>query len=52
MARSPYLSKSRFKIALECMTQLYYTGKKEEYSDTNLDDSFLKSLAEGGQDKH
>ena len=48
MARSPYLSKSRFKIALECMTQLYYTGKKEEYSDQNLDDSFLQALADGG----
>jgi len=43
-----YLSKSRFKLALECMTKMYHTGKKKEYADQNNDDPFLKALAEGG----
>lgn len=42
-----YLTKSRFKLALECMTKLYYT-KKEDYADESLDDPFLEALAEGG----
>ena len=42
-----YLTKSRFKMALECPTKLFYTGKKE-YKDTKLDDGFLMALAEGG----
>lgn len=43
-----YLTKSRFKIAHECETKLFYTNKKTEYADKSLEDSFLKSLAEGG----
>jgi hypothetical protein len=43
-----YLTKSRFKIGLECVTKLYYTGKKHEYADQKLDDKFLQTLAEGG----
>lgn len=42
-----YLTKSRFKLAEECPTKLYYTGKKE-YADKKLADSFLAALAEGG----
>ncbi len=42
-----YLTKSRFKLALECPTKLFYTGKKE-YKDTKLEDGFLMALAEGG----
>jgi hypothetical protein len=42
-----YLTKSRFKLALECPTKLYYTRKKE-YPDSKQDDSFLEALAEGG----
>jgi hypothetical protein len=42
------LTKSRFKLALECITKLFYTGKKEEYADQNLDDDFLMALAKGG----
>lgn len=42
-----YLTKSRFKIGLECPTKLFYT-KKEEYFDSKLEDDFLQSLAEGG----
>lgn len=43
-----YLTKSRFKLALECVSKLYYTGKKDEYADQNLNDPFLLALAEGG----
>lgn len=43
-----YLSKSRFKEALECLTKLYYTGKKNEYADTQVDNPFLEALAKGG----
>ncbi|MDP3387106.1 MAG: DUF2779 domain-containing protein [Eubacteriales bacterium] len=42
-----YLTKSRFKLALECPTKLYYTGKKE-YANQNLEDPFLAALADGG----
>ncbi|HEX5654940.1 MAG TPA: hypothetical protein VFX58_17815, partial [Chitinophagaceae bacterium] len=43
-----YLTKSRYKLALECPTKLYYTGKKSLYYDTKVDNEFLKALAEGG----
>ncbi|MEB0114468.1 DUF2779 domain-containing protein [Variovorax sp. RTB1] len=42
-----YLTKSRFKLALECPTKLFYTGKAD-YQNNSLDDSFLQALAEGG----
>lgn len=42
-----YLTKSRFKLALECPTKLYYTGKKQ-YANQNLEDPFLAALADGG----
>lgn len=41
------LSKSRFKLGLECPNKLYYTNKKE-YENTKLSDPFLEALAEGG----
>lgn len=44
---SRYLSKSRFKIALECPTKLDYVGKPD-YVDTKKSNEFLKALAEGG----
>jgi len=47
MKNPRYLTKSRFKLALGCETKLFYTNKKE-YSDQDIDDSFLMSLAEGG----
>src|SRR6201986_175476 len=47
-SRPRYLTKSRFKLALECPTKLYYTGKKNIYYDGKLDNEFLKALAEGG----
>ena len=42
-----YLTKSRFKLALDCPTKLYYTRKKE-YEDSSETDSFLQGLAQGG----
>lgn len=42
-----YLTKSRFKLALECETKLFYTNKKE-YFNANAEDPFLEALAEGG----
>ena len=47
MSKPRYLTKSRFKIALECPAKLYYTGKNE-YANTMSTDEFLKALAEGG----
>lgn len=48
MSEAPrYLTKSRFKQALECPTKLYYTGKSE-YLNNSLENSFLAALAEGG----
>ena len=42
-----YLTKSRFKSALECPVKLFYTGKTE-YPDKKKQDDFLAALAEGG----
>ena len=47
MAKTRYLTKSRFKLALDCPTKLFYTGKRV-YANQSLDDSFLMALAEGG----
>ena len=47
MKKYRYLTKSRFKLATECPTKLYYTGKKE-YLNQKYEDSFLLALAEGG----
>ncbi len=41
------LTKSRFKLGLECPNKLYYTGKKD-YANKKLEDPFLLALAEGG----
>jgi hypothetical protein len=41
------LTKSRFKLGLECPVKLFYTGKKE-YKDQKKEDTFLEALAEGG----
>jgi hypothetical protein len=42
-----YLTKSRFILAHECATKLFYTGKSE-YADHKKEDPFLAALAEGG----
>lgn len=43
-----YLSKSRFKLGVECPTKLYYSSHRDLYADTKLDDRFLEELANGG----
>ena len=43
-----YLTKSRFKLAAECPTKLFYTGKEKLYRNTKQEDSFLAMLADGG----
>ncbi|SDH61377.1 DUF2779 domain-containing protein [Winogradskyella thalassocola] len=41
------LSKSRFKLGLECPNKLFYTGNKE-YANIKKEDTFLEALAQGG----
>ena len=48
MPKPEFLTKSRFKEGLDCITKLYYTGKKLEYANQKLDDPFLLALADGG----
>ena len=48
MATLRYLTKSRFKIAAECPTKLFYTGKPHLYRNLKQEDSFLAMLADGG----
>lgn len=43
-----YLTKSRFKLANECPTKLFYTAKEDVYADQALEDPLLAALAEGG----
>jgi hypothetical protein len=43
-----YLTKSRFKIALECASKLYYTRKEHLYPNQKSIDRFLLELAKGG----
>ena len=42
-----YLTKSRFKLALECPTRLYYAGRADTF-DNAAENAFLAALAEGG----
>ena len=42
-----YLTKSRFKLAVECPRKLFYSGKPE-YRNSKQDDTFLQALADGG----
>lgn len=41
------LTKSRFKLGLECPNKLFFTGKKS-YANNKEDDPFMEALAEGG----
>ncbi|CAL2101858.1 conserved protein of unknown function [Tenacibaculum sp. 190130A14a] len=41
------LTKSRFKLGLECPNKLFYT-KKDKYVNQKIDDTFLQALAQGG----
>ena len=42
------LSKSRFKLGLECPNKLYYTGKPSVFPNKKSSDTFLLALANGG----
>lgn len=42
-----FLTKSRFKIGFECPTKLFFLDDPA-YGNTNIDNSFLEALAEGG----
>ncbi|MFO9570990.1 DUF2779 domain-containing protein [Legionella pneumophila serogroup 1] len=42
------LTKSKFKMALECPTKLWYYDRSDEYTNKQDENSFLKALAEGG----
>ena len=46
--KTRYLTKSRFKLALECPSKLYYSAKPSEYHDSMAENAFMASLAEGG----
>jgi hypothetical protein len=46
--QSKPLTKSRFKLALECPTKLYYANQGEVYQDKSSDNGFLAALADGG----
>ena len=43
-----FLTKSRFKMAVECPTKLFYTKKESIYADAKKEDLFLQALADGG----
>ena len=45
--KARYLTKSRFKLGLECPTKLFYT-KNSEYNDNQFSDPFMQALAKGG----
>lgn len=45
---SRYLTKSRFKLAVECPTKLFYASKQSTYKNSKHEDSFLRMLADGG----
>jgi len=45
--KTRYLTKSRFKLAYDCPSKLYFEGHPE-YKNSKQEDEFLKALAEGG----
>jgi hypothetical protein len=48
MSAPRYLTKSRFKLATQCPTKLYYTAKPKVYANSSSEDTFLAMLADGG----
>ena len=48
MKHPRYLTKSRFRLATECPTKLFYTSKDNIYRNTKQEDSFMAMLADGG----
>lgn len=43
-----YFTKSAFTMSLDCPRRLYYAYDSEHYANQDVNDEFLKSLAEGG----
>ena len=41
-----FLTKSRFKMSIECPAKLYYTKKEATYANTKKEDLFLQALAD------
>lgn len=48
MGNTRYLTKSRYKLALECPTKLYYAANSTIYENTKIEDPFLAALADSG----
>ncbi|MBP9096589.1 MAG: DUF2779 domain-containing protein, partial [Ignavibacteria bacterium] len=48
VSNSRLLTKSRFKLALDCPVKLFYTRKEKVYANQKTEDTFLQSLAKGG----
>ena len=48
MSAPRYLTKTRFKLAVQCPTKLFYVNKPDLYRNSMDEDSFLAMLAEGG----
>ena len=46
-SKKRYLTKSRYKLALECPVKLFYTGKKD-FANQKMADPFLQALAQRG----
>lgn len=47
-ATPPLLTKSKFKLGLQCPRKLYYASRPALYADASQGDEFLQQLAEGG----
>jgi hypothetical protein len=48
VTRTTFFTKSRFKLAAECPTKLFYTGKQQHYQDLKQEGCFLAMLADRG----
>ena len=46
--KQKYFTKSKFKLAMECPTKLFYSNNNNIYANKQLEDSFLIALADGG----
>jgi dethiobiotin synthetase len=42
------LSKSRFKLGLECPNKIYFSNNDKDYHNVKNEDTFLQALASGG----
>ena len=48
MTKNTRLTKSKFKIALDCPTQLYFHQNPDLYDNQASENPFLEALAKGG----